>query len=131
MRIRFGRPPATVGVARNPCGIEQCRSAIRERVVGTAVMPEGAWILLRGAIESRGVRVANLLPNPPAIVGPDFENITVAIAEENQLRGRLHVRPTTQIVFVSGGPPERRRRTAGEPVDVDRAEAAEQFDLAV
>src|SRR5881397_4400920 len=99
VRIGFGRPPASVRVARDSGWIEQCRPAVREGVVGTPVVPEGAGVLLCGAVEAATVRIADLLPDPPTIIGPDFENVAVPVAEQNELRWRFHIWPASHIVF--------------------------------
>src|SRR5438128_11057751 len=91
VRIGFGRPPASVRVARDSGWIEQCRPAIREGVVGTPVVPEGAGILLGGAVEAGTVRIADLLPDPPSIIGLDFENVVVPVSLKNHLLRHFHI----------------------------------------
>src|ERR1043166_1873867 len=86
VRVRLGGPPAAIGVARDPGRVQQRGAAVGERVVGAALGAKGPRVFLRGAVEAGAVRIADLLPDPPAIIRPYLEDVAVAVAEQDELR---------------------------------------------
>ena len=85
MRVRLGRPGAFLGVARDTGCVQQAGVSIRQRVIGLSIVSHGAFVALGDAVETRAVGIAHFLPNPPAVLRPDAEDIAVAIAKKNQL----------------------------------------------
>src|SRR5262245_49450266 len=113
VRFRFGRPPALVFITRNARCIEQARAAIGKCVIGLAMLAHRALVALSHAIVTGAVGIADFLPNPPAIVRPDSEDITVAVPKKDHLHRRFDSRPAADVVLVPGWSAKGRRRSPG------------------
>lgn len=130
MGVDAGGPPAFVGGAGNATGIHELGVAIGKTVIGAKRMAGGSLVTLGDAVESGGAVVADLAPDPPAILWVTLGDVAMSVAEEDQFGRRLDHGPAAEIVFVTLGPAEGRLGTALGPVDIDGTEAAGDVDFA-
>src|ERR1035438_1151882 len=103
---------------------------VSEGIVGPPGMAQGAGVALGSAVEAGAVSVAQFLPDPPVIIGPDVIEIAITVAEEDDLRWLFDVGRPADIVLGRvtrgrvGWAPKRGRRTSTFPMHIHGAQAA-------
>src|SRR6266571_998939 len=99
MRGCFNRPPAFELVAGYGSSIHHRRAAVRQCVVGAAIVTHRSFIPLSNTVEPSGIFVV-IFPYPPPVVGPFVADVAVSVAENNQAGRLLDARIAADIVLV-------------------------------
>src|SRR5437016_5429970 len=130
MRGCFDRPPAFALIARYGSSIHHGGAAIRQCVVGPAVVTHCSFITLSDTVEPCSIFVV-ILPYPPTVVGPFVPHVAMAVPEDDHARRFFDAGPATDVILVTRRPAKWGRRPSPGPVYIHRSDSTEQFDFTI